>query len=51
MRFTLSDAERNSGLRFTKKKKKKQPVYTHLPVEDMPYAQTDFTQFIDDGED
>lgn len=51
MRFTLRDAECKKDLTFSKKKKKKEQQYTHIPDEDIPYSKDNFTDFIKTSED
>jgi len=46
MKFTLEEIEKDKKLK-KKKHPKKEPVYTHLPEEDVPYAKHDFSKYID----
>ena len=46
MRFSLQDIEKGGMIKPPKKKKKK-PVYTHIPDEEIPYQRKNFSQFID----
>jgi hypothetical protein len=45
MKFTLEDVEKDKPLK--KKKPKKQPKYTHIPDEEIPYSKEEFTKYID----